>query len=325
MAALLLWTALGGGAVAEPYRFPGSDIVLRDGDILLSYFPSAINSFNRLFAVPRGPYAHALLYVESPDAAGRLIDYSAAGLKVLDPAMVLDRAYRYALVRPRLVLPPGELSRRVADMRRRDQAGELSFDFGFDWTLDDDGRYYCTEFISRLFRQAGAADPFPPVFAAENDYWMNWVSSRMEMDFSRIVSPNAPLYLGDFELIAEYRQPLAPAARREIILDTIFLRIQHFVREQGMEPGPPSAGSRLLLGLADAGFFARGLVGGLPPRSRAIMLAVNEFVIRVQDRVEEQIWLQEEEHWLPEKVVELTKLISDAYRDRHFVSPARRQ
>jgi hypothetical protein len=119
--------------------------------------------------------------------------------------------------------------------------------------------------------------------------------------------------------MAEYRRNQPDAARRELILDTLFERIESYVRVDGLTPGEPPPGSRLLLGLADLGFISDGLLGNLAPRSRSILLVVHEFIVRVQERVERAIWLNEGEDWPAETIVDLTRRTADAMRGRYFI------
>lgn len=313
----------GAAAAGPPPVFPGSDIPLRDGDLLLHYSPRPLNSFNRIFALPRGAYSHASLYVALPGGDGKVVDFTSSGIHEYPAEVVLEHSYRMALVRPRQTPDKGKLAEALADMRSRFAAGSIKFDYTMRWTAEDDGRYYCTEFVSRLYRRTGLPDPFPLLPRSHQDaklnFWIAWVAGNMNMDFSLIVSPNTPLSLPDFRLMAEYRWDQPDAARRELILDTLFERIESYVRVEGLEPGTPPPGSRLLLGLADMGVISDGLLGNLAPRSRAIMLVVHEFIVRIQERVERAVWLNEGEDWPPETIAELTRNTADALKGGYFV------
>ncbi len=302
-------------------RFPGSNIALQDGDLLLYYSPKPLESFNSLFGLPKGRYSHAAVYIVLPGIGGRVVDFSARGLVEQEAERVLKSAYRLALVRPGYPLPPGRLAAALANMRNRVVDGHIKFDYLLRWTEEDDGKFYCTEFISRLFRNAMLPDPFPLPADSPQSFWEKWVAAHMDIDYAHIVSPNAPLTSPEFKLIAEYARDDPVARRQEIELDTLFKQVDSYIREQGREPAPPPAGSRLLLGLADMGFFTEQLIGGLPPKSRPILLVVHEFIVRVQQRVERTVWLYEGEEWTPATIADLTKRTADALRDKYFVLP----
>jgi len=321
---LVLLTFFAGSRVnaagEEGHFFPGSGITLRDGDILLTYVPSLLNSCNRMFAKPEGKYAHALLYIEFPRKGGRLVDFSADGLTTSEVKDHLVKLRAVALVRARV--PPGKDKLAVAfeDMKRRYDTGKLKFDFSLRWTDGEDGRYYCTEFISHLFRQSGLPDPFPLRKFPVDDFWVRWYSEHLDIDYRRIVSPNAPLYLPDFELVAEYQSKEPLAERNELILDTIFSRISNYLREDRMEIRGPSVGSRFIVNLAGLGLFGGPLVRGLPRKSRTVFIILKEYVLAVASRVERTIVLHKEEDWTAEDISVLTRCISDSLRDRYFIN-----
>jgi len=306
-------------AGGEGLFFPGGNIVLRDGDILLTYVPSLLNSCNRMFAKPEGKYAHALLYIEFPGKGGRLVDFSADGLTADEVKDHLVKLRAVALVRARVLPEKGKLAAAFEDMKRRYDAGKLKFDFSLRWTDNEDGRYYCTEFISHLFRQSGLSDPFPLWKFPVDDFWVRWYSEHLDIDYRRIVSPNAPLYLPDFELVAEYQNKDPAAERNELILDAIFARIGHYLREDEMEIRGPSLGSRFIVNLAGLGLFGGPLVRGLPRKSRTVFIILKEYVLTVASRVERTISLHKDEDWTAEDISALTRCISDAMRDRYFI------
>ena len=307
----------------EGHSFPGSGITLRDGDILLTYVPSLLNSCNRTFAKPEGKYAHALLYVEFPGKGGRLVDFSADGLTAGEVKDHLVKLRAVALVRARVLPEKGKLADAFEDMKRRYDAGKLKFDFSLRWTDSEDGRYYCTEFISHLFRQSGLPDPFPLRQFPVDDFWVRWYSEHLDIDYRRIVSPNAPLYLTDFELVAEYQSKDPVAERNELILDTIFSRISNYLREDRMEIRGPSVGSRFIVSLAGLGLVGGPLARGLPRKSRTVFIILKEYVLAVASRVERTILLHKEEDWTAEDISALTRCVSDAMRDRYFYPPSR--
>lgn len=322
-----LWAALvlilvhpaAAGGEGGGHFLPGSAVQLRDGDIILNYTPSPLNSFNRLYAKPEGPYAHALVYVVFPGLGGRVVDFSAAGLVSVDADETLAGLYEVALVRLRKPPPAGKLAAVAADMKRRHQEGKITFDFGFRWTPDDDGRYYCTEFVSQLFRQAGLADPFPLPPVPEDDFWVEWCARNLDLDLRLMVSPNAVLFLPEFELAGRHHRKDQVLERREAIFDALLQRAGDYIREQGMSAAPPSLGSRLMLGLAGAGLFEASLIGGLPEKSRRFFVTLQEFAVMAGRRVERTIALNEDETWTREEIVALTRRTADALRDRYFV------
>ncbi|MDD2719926.1 MAG: hypothetical protein PHH47_01290 [Gallionella sp.] len=302
-------------------RFPGSDIVLQDGDLLLYYNPTPLEGLNSLFGLPKGRYSHASVYVMLPKIGGRIVDFSARGLSEQAPAASLEQDYRIALVRPNDPPPVEHLATALSDIRKRVADGHIKFDYLLRWTAEDDGRYYCTEFISRLFRNAQLPDPFPLQSDSENNFWRGWVAENMDIDYSRIVSPNAPLHSPAFKLMAEYQRNDPAAQRQELELDTLLKQMEFYIKEQGRVPATPPLGSRLLVGMANAGFFTDQLIGGLPPKSRPILLVAHEFIVRVQERVERSVWLYEGEDWPPATIVNLTQRTADALRDKYFALP----
>ncbi len=301
-----------------PSLFPGSKIALQDGDILLTYVPSLLNSCNRTFAKPGGKYAHALVYVVLPDKGGRLVDFSANGLRVEEVKERLGKLREVALVRPRVPPDKGRLAAAFLEMKRLYDEGKIKFDFALRWSDTEDGRYYCTEFISHLFRESGLPDPFPLNRFPVDDFWVGWYAKHLDIDYARIVSPNAPLYLPDFELLAEYRSDDAAAGRDELILDTIFSRIGGYLYDDKMEIRAPSLGSRLMVNMAGLGLVGGALARGLPRKGRTVFIVLREYVMMVMNRVERIISSRSGEEWSNEDIAVLTRRVADAFRDRYF-------
>jgi len=300
--------------------FPGSRIALRDGDILLTYAPSLLNSCNRTFAKPEGKYAHALVYVELPDEGGRLVDFSANGLRKSEVKNHLEKLREVALVRPRVPPDKGRLAAAFLEMKRLYDEKKIKFDFALRWTDAQDGRYYCAEFISHLFRESGLPDPFPLNSFPADDFWVNWYAEHLEIDYARIVSPNAPLHLPDFQLLSEYRSNDPAEERNEIILDTIFLRIGEYLHDDKADIRAPSLGSRLLVNIAGLGLTGGALVRGLPRKGRTVFVVLREYVLLVMNKVNRIISSQSDREWTREDIAALTRRAADAFRGRYFVN-----
>lgn len=316
-------SAVAGAARAqEPaaVTFPGSAVTLQDGDILLDTGPTVSNFLLSDLGRPAGKYAHANVYVVIPGEGGRLVHFDAKGVHVIGTGKVFEENYYLALVRPRSPPDPGRLAEALEALRNR----PLAFDYAMRWPETDGGQTYCAGFISQLYRLAGLPDPFPPFLAGRQEAGDVWMAEQLGIDPSRSVSPNAPLFLPAFELVAEYRNTARRIADGAAVNRVIAGKVKEYVTGRHLIPVASGLGAKLVLAVAGAGAFDIGNVplDAMRPRQRSAFLAIATFGFMVKSRVDRTVALEGDRDWSEAAVAALVDSVADAYRDRYFVKEA---
>ncbi|QQR68220.1 MAG: hypothetical protein IPI58_04990 [Alphaproteobacteria bacterium] len=315
---MLLFPAMASAANAPPVFFPGTNMALEDGDIILSSTLNSIDVLNRVFGYPSGPYTHATLFLNLPDKGPQLLSFQASGLLYVDPAAYMARAYKMALVR----LRPGSDSKRIRDAFTEVSRRKLEFDFDMRWPAIDSPKTYCVGLISQIFRVADLPDPFPFRAARPNDFWSRWGHQTLNLDLAQIVSPNAVLAEKTFEVVATYQNPAINATGYEAMQNAVVNRIEHYLDVEKRNFAAPSLGDLLVLRIAKLGLVENApILSRLPPEKQRIFVVFNDFMESVTRKTFRTMARDEEAVWSEKDVTDLTESIADAYRDRYFVSP----
>lgn len=305
--------------VAGPPRqfvFPGSNIALQDGDIILSNSGGLFSALNRQYGFPRGPYSHASVYIEDSKTGGVLIDFSGNGLIELSPDLRAQLSDELALIRPRIAPPAGALSAALKQLKSR----PLQFDYDMRWPNVGSNATYCAGVVSQLYRLAGMPDPFPPGNAdeARGGFMSRWATEQLGLDLNDIVSPNRILSLEDFVLLAEYKPTdLAPSLPRIITMAAV-QKVNDYLEKDGLSLQPPRPGSRFILSLANAGLLDGLPLSQIPENRRGTFITLNEFVEKVRMRTSRYLRHHDEIARNEQAVVALTQAVADQYRDIFF-------
>ena len=222
-----------------------------------------------------------------------------------------------ALLRPMHSPPPGRLAAALAILQRR----SLAFDFAMRWPGINSDQTYCAGFVSQMYRLAGLPDPFPPSLAGKKEPEDDWVAEHLGIDPSVSVSPNAPLFLSEFKLVAQYKNTNKQVADKAAINAAIAAKIIDYVAKQHLVPVVSGLGDKLVLDLISTGLFDADdiPVDNLSPGQRAHLLAVGKFSLMVDSRVGRTLYLNDDEEWSAEKIAALTDRVADAYRNKYFV------
>lgn len=324
--ALCFWLTASAGQDDRPTHrsalFPGSQVVLQDGDIILNTSPNILGALNGFYGFPRGRYAHAMVVVAHPDGGVLLLDFTDdEGFRARD-ASVLTGTNELALVRPRFPVQPDALWAAMKALESR----PLSFDVDMQWPALDSNATYCVGFISQLFRLAGLPDPYPantPRDVTES-YMTHWAAQHLGLDLLRIVSPNRVLINEQFSIVARYRPQDALAALPRIVATAVTRKVEHYIEHDGLQQAPPGAGSRLLIGMASVGMLEQSLLAQMPEQRRAPLAQLLEYFSLVQTRVARHIRLHDEHPWTEQDIEQVAGLIADGYRDRYFIKSAAR-
>ncbi len=226
-----------------------------------------------------------------------------------------------ALLRPMHPPPPGRLAAALATLQRR----SLAFDYAMRWPGIDSEQTYCAGFVSQMYRLAGLPDPFPPSFAGKKEPEDDWVAEHLGIDPSISISPNAPLFLSEFKLVAQYGNTTKRVADKAAISAAIAGKIIDYAAKQHLVPVVSGLGDKLVLDLLSTGIFDADdiAVENLSPRQRAAVLAIAKFSLMVDSRVGRTLYLNDDEDWSAEKITALTDRVADAYRDKYFVKEER--
>lgn len=300
-----------------PVVFPGTTIALQDGDIILNDGANTISMFNRQFGYPAGLYTHASVYIELPKEGGKIVGFNDEGIQVSEPAAVLKRNFRLALLRPKNSPAAGALARAFKTLSSR----PLKFDYNMQWPSLDSSASYCAGFISQLYRLAGLteSDPFPEPEARPEGFWDAWAEQHLAMRLNQIKSPNAPLFNPHFNLLSEYQEDNPRLRQRLWINEATLSRMMDYIRLEGRRVAPPKLGSRLILAVARAGLVdGVGFVDMPEPRQK-VFISVYEFMLRVEGRVTRTMILNEDQTWDQAAIRALTVAVADAYRDEFFL------
>ena len=227
-----------------------------------------------------------------------------------------------ALLRPMHPPPPGRLAASLATLQRRSLAFDYAKDDGWQSTAK---RTYCAGFVSQMYRLAGLPDPFPPSFAGKKEPEDDWVAEHLGIDPSISISPNAPLFLSEFKLVAQYENTTRRVADKAAISAAIAGKIIDYAAKQHLVPVVSGLGDKLVLDLLSTGIFDADdiAVENLSPRQRAAVLAIAKFSLMVDSRVGRTLYLNDDEDWSAEKITALTDRVADAYRDKYFVKEER--
>lgn len=324
MAAFLFCVfAVAGAARAQnpAVTFPGSTVRLKDGDIILDTAPDLSNFLISDLGRPAGKYAHANVYVVIPGKGGRLVSFDNEGVHITGVRKVFEDDYYLALVRPRHPPPPGRLAAALAILQRRPPA----FDYALRWPRLDSDKTYCAGFVSQMYRLSGLPDPFPRSFTGRKEAGDAWLADHLGIDPSKSVSPNAPLFLPQFKLVAQYQNPAKGIADEAAISAAIAGRIKDYLVKRHLTPVTPGLGDKLVLMLVNTGLFDASDIplDALRPRQRRAVLAVVKFTFMVQSRVARTLYLNDDEDWSEKKIAALTDRVADAYRNSYFVKEAR--
>lgn len=319
VALFFFFPAFADPGVAGPPRqfvFPGSNIGLQNGDIILSNSGGLFSALNRQYGFPRGPYSHASVYIEDSKTGGVLVDFSGNGLIELSPDLSAQLSDELALIRPRIAPPAGALSAALRQLKSR----PLQFDYDMRWPDVGSDATYCAGVVSQLYRLAGMPDPFPPGNAneARGGFMSHWATERLGLDLNGIVSPNRILSLGDFELLAEYKPADLAASLPRIITMTAVQKVNDYMEKDGLSLQPPKPGSRFILSLANTGLLDGLPLSQIPEKRRGTFITLNEFVEKVRMRTSRYLRHHDEIARNEQAVVEVTQAVADQYRDIYF-------
>jgi len=305
-------------AKAQPILFPGTNIALEDGDIIVSDTLSSIDVLNRAFGHPTGSYTHATLFLNLPDKGPQLLSFQASGLLTVDPAAFMARAYKMALVRLRTKPDPANIQRAFEKVSHR----KLEFDFDMRWPAIDSSKTYCVGLISQIYRIAGLPDPFPFRAARPDDFWSRWSHQTLDIDLSRIVSPNAVLAEKSFDVVGVYQNPAIHATNFIAIQNAVISRVEHYLDVEKRDFAAPGLGDLLVLQVAKLGLVDNApILARLPPEKQRIFVVFNDFMESVIKRTFRTMARDEDVVWSEKDVSDLAGSIADAYRDRFFVAP----
>lgn len=319
-ALLFLFPAFAGANVLKQpghFVFPGSDVVLQDGDIILTNSGGLFSALNKQYGFPRGPYSHASVYIEGSESGGVLVDFSTDGLIERSPDLGARRSVELALIRPKAAPSAGALAAALKQLKSR----PLRFDYDMRWPDVGSNSTYCAGLISQLYRLAGMPDPFPPgnVNEIRRDFMAQWASKHLELDLAQIVSPNQVLAREGFELLAEYKPGDITAALPRIITAAVVQKVDDYLGKDGLGLQAPKSGSRFILGLVNSGVLDGVVLAHLPEKRREAFFALNEYVQKVRMRVERYIRIHDGTAWNEQDVVEVTRAVADQYRDIYFI------
>lgn len=301
---------------AKSFIFPGSNHVLKNGDIILSNSYGLYSALNSHYGSPQGRYSHALVYMEDSQSGGVLLDFSGHGLQELSPDLSIVPTNEMALVRPRTAPAPGALSSALKQLKSR----QLQFDYEMRWPALESSSTYCAGFVSQLFRLAALPDPFPPNEKGEapDRFITQWARENLGLDLEQVVSPNKVLFLDSYELISEYKPRDLNASLPRIISRAAVRKVQDYLEQDGLMLLPPRAGSSFVIGLTNAGSFDGVTIAQLPEHRRASFLSLQEFTQKVIYRVTRHVRLHDETDWTEQDVEEVSRAVADQYRDSFF-------
>ena len=295
--------------------FPGSSIILQDGDIILNTPSSILGALNSQYGFPRGRYAHAMVYVKGSNSAGVLLNYSDEGLEVRQD-IKLTLSNELALVRPKKAPLPNALLSAMKQLGSKN----LSFDYDMRWPPIDSNTTYCAGFISQLFRLADMPDPFPPNSQDQvsENFMGQWAIENLGLDLKQTVSPNKILSLTDYELVAVYKPDDITGSRSRIVAGAVARKIQRYIENEGMQQKPPSIGSQFLIGMTNMGMMDRSILARMPEKRRKPLVHLLEFFSLVEARVKRHVYLHNDVTWKEQEIEEITQMVADQYRDRFF-------
>lgn len=314
------WAA-GQGIESAPV-FPGTSIILEDGDVILNDGLGIISTFNKKFGHPEGPYTHASVFVVLPKAGGRVIGYNDEGIHISKPQGMFSRNYRLALLRPATKPPAGALADAYQALTQR----PLKFDYNMAWPSIDSSQTYCVGFISQLFQIASPAmkDFFLPPKERPHDFWSEWTKQNLDFNLSQIASPNIFLSNPNFRLIAEYqsddRGDLVNNWIRRVLID----KIEIFIRDARLDIAPPKLGSRLALFAARAGIIDGITFAQMPDSFQDKFISIYEFMVSVELRTKRTMRLNDDHTWDEKAISALTGEVADSFRNEFFISPKAR-
>lgn len=303
----------------EPTRFPGSNIALQDGDIILNTTYSILGALNSQYGFPRGRYSHVLVYVKGANTPGTLVNYTDDGLE-LKPASKLVLSNELALVRPKKAPPPDALLAALKQLEAR----TLHFDYDMRWRDLGSDATYCAGFVSQLYRLAGMPDPYPPNSPDEvsRGYMERWAAENLGFDITQTVSPNKVLTVKDYQLVAVYTPANIEGSIPRIVARTVTRKVQGYIEEDHMQQLPPRAGSRFLIGLTGLGMMDKNILARMPEKRKQPLAQLLEFFSAVEARVERYVSLHDDVDWKEGNIEELAAVVSDQYRDRFFIKSA---
>ena len=175
-------------------RFPRTEFVLQEGDIILAGTFTIVALTISRGAILAGPYCHTALFYRQDDGAGRVLAMGPEGLESLRPDEFFARYDLLALVRP---VGPGMAPARLGAVARTFWAENRTAPFRFDAvcrkTGPADRSFFCNELVSYIYLQAGGPDPFVHGAGVGPSRWSDWVLCHTGVDLLQAVSPNAVL------------------------------------------------------------------------------------------------------------------------------------
>jgi hypothetical protein len=289
----------------------------QDGDIILTLSRNMSAAPLQLLGRPAGPYTHAEVYIVTQDG-GKIVSFNNKGLSIKDPKeFPTNDFFRLALVRLKKPSQHGQLAQALAILKERD----LKFDYMMRWPATDSSTTYCAGAISQLFRLAGLPDPFPLSTSGTAEIWDSRTKELFDIDLTQTVSPNAPLYSKDFNLVAEYKKGGKGALLDLAIYRTIVEKMRAYIFDQRLNPRTNWLEDKIVLGLADMGLTLEDIpLDKLTEKQRQSFFAFYEFMLAVNKRVVRTLGLNQDQNWTEKDVAALTAGVADGYRDSYFFS-----
>lgn len=300
---------------ASALTFPESGVELREGDILLAYFPTALSAAIARFSEPKGGYSHTAIFHVSPVDGPRIIEMGSGGLESVEPARFFKQFHRMALARLVEKFDESALFQSLEWLLAEARAGRVAFDFRMDWSTEADGHYLCNEMVSIAYLRAGLPNPFLAGNSREDTLWTVWVKDNTSLSLGHIVSPNALLQQPNFTVVAEIERD-GNWRSREVVLNAALDRMRLYIEEQGLEPAGPGPGSRMIVSLGRSGLFEDKLAALLSRLDVELYYFLTEYIDRIYSRV--QLSRKRDEDRSDRHLIELTQAVCDAYREYFF-------
>ena len=297
-------------------RLPDRSEHLQDGDVILTLSRSIVSSLMQVGGRPSGPFAHADVYVVTPEG-GKIVTFTDEGLSIKTPEEFSKNSYLRAVVlRLKQPAQPGRLARALEILKKRN----LQFDYKMRWPATDSTSTYCAGAISQLFRLAELPDPFPLSSAGKAGPWDDRIKKLFDIDLTQTVSANAPLYLPDFYVVDDYRNNSTDAIHDFAIFQALIEKAGSYMFDQKLNPKACGFGDKILLGLAEMGITLEDIpIDKVSPKQRESVLATYEFALAVTKRVKRTLYLNQDREWTERDIAELTAAVADGYRDDYFL------
>ena len=305
-------------AWAADWVFPGTNMALQDGDIILSSDGSVSSEFIREFGRPTGNYGHAAVFMILPDQNPQLVHVRWDGIEFTPPQKFFRPATStYALVRLRQPVPHEKLRQALAELQSR----HLHFDYTMRWPKIDSVTTYCVGFVSQLYRLSGLPDPFPMPDHPQHELWDHQVQMIFDIDLTQTISPNAALHQSEFKTVAQYAFKSKANTLNALIRSEIVQQVKGYFLE-GRFPKTNGLGDLIYLNLdALEQTFDDIPLAGLPGEFKKSFLSINEFSLQIQKRIVRTMSFEPDHNWNPDEIAGMVREIADGYRDDFFTQP----